>query len=48
MFINSTRFFNNLQLHKYLQKLHIISYSLNPLLAATDNMSTRNYYVKMY
>ena len=47
MFIHSTCFFNNLQLHEYLQELHVISYSSNPLLAATDNMSTQKYYVKI-
>ena len=39
--------FNNLQLQYYLQKLHIISYFLNTLLAATDNFSTQKYYVKI-
>ena len=39
MFIDSTCFSNNLTTSLVFAKLHIISYSLNPLLATTDNMS---------
>ena len=42
MFIDSTCFFNNLTTSLVFTKLHIISYSLNPLLAATDNVFTQN------
>ena len=42
MFIDSTWFFNNLTTSLVFTKLHIISYSLNPLLAVTDNVSTQN------
>ena len=47
MFIHSTCFFSNLTTSLVFTKLHIISYSLNPLLAATDNMSKQKYYVQI-
>ena len=40
------KFFNDLTTLLVFTKLHIISYSLNPLLDATDNVSTQKYYVK--
>ena len=47
MFICSTSFFNNLTTSLVFTKLHIISYPLNSLLDATDNVSTQKYYVKI-
>ena len=47
MFIPSTCFFNNLTTSLVFTELPIISYSLNPLLATTDNMSKQKYYVKI-
>ena len=41
MFIDSTCFFNNLTTTLEFTKWHIISFSLNPLLATTDNVSTQ-------
>ena len=41
MFIDSTCFFNNLTSSLVFTKLHIISFSLNPLLATTDNVLTQ-------
>ena len=45
MFIHSTCSSNNLTTSLIFTKLHNISYSLNPLLAATDNVSIQTYYI---
>ena len=47
MFIHSTCFFNKLTTSLIFTQLHIIYYPLNPYLAATDNVSTQKYYVKI-
>ena len=47
MIIHSTCFFNNLTISLVFTKLHIMSYSSKPLSAATDNVSTQKYYVKI-
>ena len=47
MFIHSACFFNNLKTLLVFTKLHNISYSLNPSLAATVKVSTQKYYVKI-
>ena len=41
MFTVSTCFLNNLTTSLIFTKLHIIYFSLNPLLATTDNVSTQ-------
>ena len=41
MFIDSACFSNNLTTSLVFTKLHIIYFSLNPLLATTDNVSTQ-------